>query len=121
MVFVALAHLTFQREEFQAQVPDWIPVSKDLVVILSGIAELLLGLSFIFWTNQRTKVGFALALFFVLIFPGNVAQYVNGIDVFGLETDRARILRLFFQPVLIFWALWSAGSWLAFKQKIKSD
>jgi len=103
-------------------VPDWVPLSKDLVVILSGIVEILLGVSMLFWTKQRVKVGFVLALFFVLIFPGNISQYINGIDGFGvLNSDRARLIRLFFQPVLIFWALWSTGAWKAWRGRKKPD
>ena len=110
MVLAAIGHLTNQRLEFQAQVPDWIPLSKDLVVILSGIVELGLGLSMIFWKGQRVRVGLVLAIFYVLIFPGNINQYVNHISAFGLDTDKARLIRLFFQPVLIVWALWSTGA-----------
>jgi uncharacterized membrane protein len=110
MVLAAIGHLTYQRAEFQAQVPDWIPLSKDLVVILSGIVELGLGLSMIFWKRERVKVGLALAIFYILIFPGNIGQYVNHISAFGLDTDKARLIRLFFQPVLIVWALWSTGA-----------
>lgn len=110
MVAAAIGHFTFQREEFQAQVPNWIPVSKDAVVILSGIAEISLGLAMIFWKEQRISVGIALAAFYVLIFPGNIAQYLNHTDAFGLNSDNARLIRLFFQPVLIFLALWSTGA-----------
>lgn len=113
MILAAIGHFTFQREEFQAQVPDWIPLSKDLVVLLSGVAEISLGLAMVFWTQQKIKVGLALAAFYLLIFPGNIAQYVNGTDAFGLDTDQARLIRLFFQPVLMLWALWSTGA-LAF-------
>lgn len=118
MVLAAIGHLSFQRAEFQAQVPDWIPLSKDLVVILSGIVELGLGLSMIFWKKERVNVGIALAIFYVLIFPGNIAQYINKQDAFGLDTDNARLIRLFFQPVLIAWALWSTGAFqYLFKRK----
>jgi uncharacterized membrane protein len=110
MVFASIGHLTYLRSEFQAQVPDWIPLSKDLVVILSGIVELGLGLSMIFWKKERIRVGIVLAVFYVLIFPGNIAQYLNHTNAFGLDTDKARLIRLFFQPVLILWALWSTGS-----------
>ena len=110
MVMAAIGHLTYQTSEFQAQVPDWIPLSKDLVVILSGVVELGLGLSMIFWKRERIKVGIALAMFYLLIFPGNIAQYVNHTKAFGLDTDRARLIRLFFQPVLVLWALWSTGA-----------
>ena len=110
MVLAAVGHATFQRAEFQAQVPNWVPLSKDLVVILSGIVEFALGLSMIFWKKQRINTGIALAVFYVLIFPGNIAQYVNHTNAFGLDTDNARLIRLFFQPVLIIWALWSTGA-----------
>lgn len=118
MIYAAVGHLTFLRQDFQAQVPNWVPLSKDLVVILSGIVELLLGLSMIFLTPYKVEVGLALATFYVLIFPGNIAQYVNGIDAFGLDTDRARLIRLFFQPVLILWALWSTGALEFLREKI---
>ena len=117
MVLAALGHLTYQRLEFQAQVPDWVPLSKDIVVILSGIVELALGLGMIFWKNERVRVGIALAVFFILIFPGNINQYINGINAFGLDTDKARLIRLFFQPVLILWALWSTGALTALFKK----
>ena len=116
MVYAGFSHLSFNRIEFQAQVPDWIPLSKDLVVILSGIVEMALGLGLAFWKKERVRFGWALALFFVLVFPGNVAQYLDGKDAFGaLNSDQARLIRLFFQPVLIAWALWSAGSWEAWR------
>ncbi len=118
MIYAGFSHLTFNRIEFQAQVPDWIPLGKDLVVILSGIVEMVLGLGLAFWENERAKFGWALALFFVLIFPGNIAQYIDGKDAFGvLDSDGARFRRLFFQPVLIVWVLWSSGSWKAWRTR----
>ena len=113
LIFAGTAHLTVARAEFLAQVPTWLPVNGDLVVILSGIAEIALGLALIFLSKQRVLVGLAAATFFVLIFPGNISQYVNRIDAFGLNTDQARFSRLFFQPVLVIWALWSTGAWRA--------
>lgn len=118
MVLAGVGHMTFQRAEFQAQVPNWVPMSKDLVVILSGVVEVALGLAMLFWKKKRAQVGIALATFYVLIFPGNIAQYMNGTDAFGLDTDRARLIRLFFQPVLILWALWSTGAIKFLKQKM---
>lgn len=118
MVLAAVGHLSFDRAEFQAQVPDWIPFfSKDFVVIASGIVELLFGLSMLFLTRYKVYVGIALATFYVLIFPGNISQYVNHIDAFHLNTDTARLVRLFFQPVLILWALWSTGVFNAWKER----
>lgn len=118
MIYAGFSHLTINRIDFQAQVPDWIPLSKDLVVILSGIVEMALGLGLAFWKKERVRFGWALAIFFILVFPGNIAQYLDGKDAFGvLDSDGARLRRLFFQPVLIVWALWSAGSWKAWKTR----
>lgn len=110
MVYAAIAHFTFRRKEFQGQVPDWVPLKKDTVVILSGVAELILGMAMIFAPAYKVWVGIALAAFYVLIFPGNISQYINRSNAFRLKTDKARLIRLFFQPVLILWALWSTGA-----------
>src|ERR1700689_3302068 len=88
MVIAAIAHFTFQRSAFQAQVPNWVPLTKDMIVILSGLVELGLGLSMIFWKNEKTSVGISLAIFYILVFPGNIAQYLNGINAFGLNTNK---------------------------------
>jgi uncharacterized membrane protein len=109
LVVAGTGHLTTQREEFRAQVPDWMPVDDDLVVLASGVVEIALGLALIGLRRQRAAVGLVAAGFFVVIFPGNLAQYVEGTDAFGLDTDRARLVRLFFQPVLVLWALWAGG------------
>lgn len=116
MLLAGIGHCTFQRQEFQAQVPDWVPMSKDLVVILSGIVEVLLGLALLFWRRRRIEVGITLAVFYILVFPGNIAQYINGINAFGLDTEEKRFARLFFQPVLVAWALWSTGAWPTVKR-----
>ena len=112
MIFAGISHLTFMRSEFQAQVPRWLPSSDefmDFVVIASGVIEILFGLSLLLIKKKRRMVGVLLAIFFVLIFPGNISQYTNGISAFGLDTDNKRFLRLFFQPVLVIWALYSTG------------
>lgn len=107
LVGAGVGHLTTLRREFQAQVPDWVPLDPDLVVVGSGVVEIALGLGLVALPRQRRLVGAAAAAFFVAIFPGNVAQYVEGTDGFGLDTDQARLVRLFFQPVLVAWALWA--------------
>lgn len=117
MTMAGIGHLSFQREEFLAQVPQWLPLEADLVVLLSGGVEIGLGLALLFLRKYRAQAGLALAIFYVLIFPGNIAQYVNGISAFGLETDQARLIRLFFQPVLVVWALWSTGASALWRSK----
>jgi uncharacterized membrane protein len=110
LVSAGVSHLTVSRVEFQAQVPTWLPLDPDFVVISSGIVEILLGLALITLWPLRKRVGLVTALFFVAIFPGNINQLVNGIDAFGLNSDSARATRLLFQPVLVLWALWSTGA-----------
>ena len=116
MVYAGTGHLTFAREEFQAQVPPWVPLDADLVVLASGVVEIAVGAALLLTWRQpaRALVGAATALLFVAVFPGNVAQYTEGRDAFGLDTDRARLIRLFFQPLLVAWALLatdSVGQW----------
>ena len=121
LTFAGVAHLTWARTEFLAQVPSWVPLSGDLVVVLSGIAEISLGLGLVFWIQQSAFVGIYSALFFVAIFPGNISQYMNGINAFGLDTDTKRLIRLFFQPLLVWWALWSTGAWIELRKKMRSS
>lgn len=116
LLFAGISHLTTAREEFQAQVPNWVPLDVDLVVVLSGIVEILLGAALVALGRFRHYVGWVVAAFFVAIFPGNIAQYLNKVDAFGLDTDRARFIRLFFQPLLVIWALWSTGAWQAWRK-----
>ncbi|MCG7580970.1 hypothetical protein [Mycolicibacterium sp. OfavD-34-C] len=109
MVFAGFSHLFWAREEFQAQVPRWVPMDPDGVVMASGGVEITLGVGLAVLNRDRVLVGRLLAAFFILIFPGNIAQYLNHADGFGLDTDTKRLVRLFFQPVLIAWALWATG------------
>lgn len=111
LAFAGFSHLTSARETFQAQVPTWLPLDADFVVVASGVVEIALGLALIALPRQQRWVGLIVAAFFVAIFPGNINQWVNGIDAFGLDTDTARFVRLFFQPLLVLWALWSTRAW----------
>ena len=111
LTYAGITHLTTNRKEFLAQVPTWVPLDADFVVVASGVVEILLGLSLIILIKHQVKIGWITAAFFVALFPGNISQYVNGIDAFGLDSDRARLIRLFFQPLLVIWALWCTGAW----------
>ncbi|WP_327151253.1 DoxX family protein [Nocardia sp. NBC_01329] len=109
LVFAGLSHLFWAREEFQAQVPDWVPMDKDGVVMASGGVEIMLGAGLAVFTRDRVRMGRIAALFFAAVFPGNIAQWQGHRTAFRLDTDRKRFVRLLFQPVLILWALWSTG------------
>jgi uncharacterized membrane protein len=117
LLFAGISHLTGARKEFQAQVPKWVPLNADLVVVLSGIVEIVLGASLVVMSKYRAVVGWVVATFFVAVFPGNISQYVDRVDAFNLNTDTARGIRLFFQPVLVLWALWSTGAWQAWRKR----
>ncbi|WP_435737552.1 MauE/DoxX family redox-associated membrane protein [Cellulosimicrobium sp. PMB13] len=116
LVGAGVSHLTVAREEFQAQVPDWFPVDEDVTVLASGVVEIVLGGSLVVLSRWKVAVGLVAAAFFVVIFPGNVAQWLEGKDGFGLDTDAKRFGRLFFQPVLVAWALWSTGALRALRR-----
>lgn len=117
LAYAGIGHLTTNRTEFQAQVPTILKSIADFVVLASGVVEIVLGLSLIFLWRYRVTVGWVVAAFFVAIFPGNISQYVNQVDAFGLDSDRARFIRLFFQPLLVIWALWSTGAWSSWRSK----
>ena len=120
LISAGLGHLSWSRSEFLAQVPDWFPVDADLVVVLSGIVEILIGSALMAAARYRVIVGFVAAAFFVVIFPGNIAQLVEGTDAFGLNSDTSRAVRLAFQPILVGWALWSTGAWHALREVERS-
>ncbi|QKJ18974.1 DoxX family protein [Microbacterium hominis] len=111
MVFAGIGHLFWARREFQAQVPDWTteiaPIDKDAVVVASGVVEVMLGAALVVLPQSRSRIGAILAAFFIAVFPGNVEQYTKRRDGFGLDSDRKRLVRLFFQPLLVAWAWWS--------------
>ena len=119
LVLAGVAHLTFARTEFQAQVPPWFPADADLVVLVSGVVEVLVGAALLVaWRHPaRAVVGLATAALFVAVFPGNIAQLTEHRDAFGLTSDTARAIRLLFQPVLVVWAVWSTGAWRWWRQR----
>jgi len=113
LLFAGIGHLTFAREDFVAQVPQWLPLPVDFVVVASGIVEIALGLALILLPRYRVIIGWVTAAFFVAVFPGNIEQFVSGTDAFGLDSNLARGIRLLFQPLLVIWALWATGAWRA--------
>ena len=116
LIFAGVSHLSFARTAFYAQVPPWLPLNADFVVIASGVVEIALGASLLL-TRWRIPVGWVVAIFFVLVFPGNISQFLTHANAFGLNSDLARGLRLLFQPLLVIWALWCTGAWAALRNR----
>ena len=117
LTFTGVSHLSFARRDFRAQVPPWLPLDADFVIVASGIVEIALGICLIALTRRRTSVGWVVATFFVLVFPGNISQFATHADAFGLNSDLARGIRLLFQPLLVVWALWCTGAWRSFRTR----
>lgn len=111
LVFAGVSHLSFARQDFQAQVPEFVPLDKDATVLASGVAEIGIGSALVLAGRRRVGIGWFAAVFFTAIFPGNLSQWIERRDGFGLDTDTKRIGRLFGQPLLIAAALWSTGAW----------
>jgi uncharacterized membrane protein len=115
LIFAGIGHLTFARATFQAQVPTWLPLDPDFVVVASGAVEICLGIGLVSLVRHLAIVGTITALFFVAVFPGNISQYLTHTNAFGLNSDTARLVRLFFQPLLVVWAIWSTNAWQVIK------
>jgi uncharacterized membrane protein len=111
LIFAGISHLSFARTAFYAQIPPWLPLNADFVIIASGAVEIALGASLLLLTRWQVKVGWIVAGFLVLVFPGNISQFMTHTTAFGLDSDLARGIRLLFQPLLILWALWCTGAW----------
>lgn len=120
LMFAGLSHLFWAREAFRAQVPSWVPLDADFVVLASGVVEIALGLALVVLVRRRVALGWIVAAFFVAVFPGNISQFLTHSDAFGLDTDAARGIRLLFQPILVAWALWCTGAWAAWRLR-RSD
>jgi len=114
LVFAGVSHLGWSREAFYAQVPPWLPLDRDFIVVASGLVEIALGLGLLL-LRRRVALGWIVAAFFVAVFPGNISQFATGTDSFGLNSDQSRGIRLLFQPLLVVWALWSTGAWRAWR------
>ena len=117
LIFAGIGHLSFARTTFYAQVPPWLPLNADFVVIASGVVEIALGAGLVLLSRWRVPVGWVVAIFFVLVFPGNISQFVTHANAFGLDSDLARGIRLLFQPLLVIWALWCTGAWAALRNR----
>ena len=117
LAYAGISHLTTSRLTFRAQVPTLFKDYADFVVLASGVVEIALGLSLILLWKYRTQIGWLVAIFFTAVFWGNISQYINKVDAFGLNSDRARFIRLLFQPLLVAWALLSTGAWTSFRNR----
>jgi uncharacterized membrane protein len=116
LLVAGTAHFT-ATDEFLGQVPTFLPLREEIVLV-SGVVELALGVALLVLRGHRLVVlGWVLAAFFVAVFPGNVWQAVNGSTSFGLGSTTSRVVRLFFQPLLVALSLWCTGAWAAWRRR----
>ena len=95
-------------ERYLPMMPPWVPLHLEMV-LFTGAAEIA-GAFGLLWHRTRALAGFMLALYFVAVFPANIHNAVNGLAVDGLPRAAWYYwARLFFQPLAIWWALFSAG------------
>jgi len=116
LVFAGVSHLTFARAAFYAQVPPWLPLNATFVIVASGVVEIVLGAALAALPRYRVALGWVTAAFFVVVFPGNVSQFLTHSSAFGLDSDLSRGIRLLFQPLLVVWALWCTGAWSSLRR-----
>lgn len=116
LMYAGVGHLSFAREKFELVVPYYLRFSNgfvDFLVLGSGLVEIAFALGLCFSPRKYLPyIGLALAVFYVLVFPGNVHQYMHSIDIPPLlASEQARFIRLFLQPVLIVWAIYACDTW----------
>jgi uncharacterized membrane protein len=109
---IGIVHFVSTRG-FRVVVPDWATkatrLDKDAIVIASGASEVALAVGLLALPKERRRMGFATAAFFVAVFPGNVHQWRTRRSTPGLDTEARRFGRLFLQPLLVLWAVWSTA------------
>jgi uncharacterized membrane protein len=95
-------------ERYLPMMPPWMPLHLELV-LFTGAAEIA-GAFGLLMARTRTLAGIALAAYFVAVFPANIHNALNAVAIDGLpQAAWYYWARLPFQPLAIWWALFSAG------------
>lgn len=106
LVFVGTDHW-LNPGRYLPMMPAWVPFHFE-VVLLTGAAEVAGALGLML-PRFRRLAGLMLAIYFVAVFPANIHNALNGLAVEGLpQAQWYYWIRLLFQPLAIWWALYSA-------------
>jgi uncharacterized membrane protein len=105
MVVAGITHLV-RPLPFLQHLPAWVPAA-ELLIFVTGIAEVVLGLALLLPQPWRWRAGIVLAAYLVAVFPANVYVAVAGVDVDGQPDGIYAWLRLPLQVLFVAWALWS--------------
>ncbi|MBV1933904.1 MAG: DoxX family protein [Parvibaculaceae bacterium] len=115
-LFVGIDHL-LTPDRYELMMPTWV-LYPSQTIFLTGLCEIAGALGL--WLKPtRWLAGASLALYAVAVSPANIQNWINatqGILVEGLPTDPSYyLLRLAFQPVIIFCALYAGAVWPTLK------
>jgi uncharacterized membrane protein len=106
LLFVGADHW-INPQRYLPMMPPWVPLHLEMV-LFTGAAEIAGALGLLV-PRLRRAAGFMLALYFVAVFPANIHNALNGLAVEGLpQAQWYYWVRLAFQPLAIWWALYSA-------------
>ncbi len=107
LVFFGADHL-LTPQRYLPMIESWMPWAST-VVALTGICEIAGGLGLLV-PRLRRLAGALLAVYFIAVFPANVHNALQGLSVDGLPVSAWYYwVRLGFQPLAVWWALFSAG------------
>lgn len=106
-ILAGYAHLT-RPDALLSITPDWVPFAPQ-VIFVTGLLEFA-GAAALVSRPLRWWAGAALALYAVCVWPANIKHAFEGIQIAGLPSSWwYHGPRLAMQPVIIWWALFSAG------------
>jgi uncharacterized membrane protein len=102
-----IAHLV-APDKLLAITPSWVPFAPQ-VIFITGLCEVA-GAVTLVTRPLRRAAGYALAAYAICVWPANFKHAIDGIDLpYIANSWLYHGPRLAFQPVLIWWALFSAG------------
>ncbi len=105
LVFAGVGH--FLNEAFFLKImPDYIPqVLHRPAVLISGVAEILLGIGLLIPRTQRLAAWGIIALL-IAVFPANIYAWQHSEEIFNGLSKSKHFIRLPLQGVMIALAYW---------------
>lgn len=94
-------------EAYRPMMPPYLP-APDLLILLSGVAEVLIGLG-LFWPKLRAQAGWGVVLLLLAVWPANLHIALENVPVFGAAEGAGALnwVRFAFQVPLMVLAWWS--------------
>jgi uncharacterized membrane protein len=103
-----IAHLAVP-EKLLLITPAWVPFAPQ-VIFLTGLFEIVASVALVTRTPLRWWAGVTMALYALCVWPANIKHALDGIAMPYIGNSWwYHGPRLAFQPVIIWWALYSGG------------